>query len=1241
MEVSDFLPKYFTPEDERVNPYQGNTLNNSIYHKQEFYENRLEVVEDFPKIPGEQTKYQKTIARFLSSHTPYDRLLLVHDPGTGKTCSAIGAIEQIRLEMMGQKQPTFTRAYIFAPGQDLLKNFQYELVNKCTAGEFIPDNLADLADKAQVIRTNNLVRQFYDLNTFEIFAKSLANSSDEVITESYSHTIIVIDEVHNLRQKDKEAGKLDIYFQFHRFLHLVKHCKVILMSGTPMKDTPQEIASVMNLILDNNEQLPTEKDFVDEFFDGTIIKRNKIDVLRKRFEGKISFLRESSSGVKKVFKTNPDYPLKTSLEHLVVYPLRMSAFQTKWYEQALQKQSAIFEDAQQASLFVFPNGSYGSAGFNTYIRRPQKNNVARLFTSSFQLSPEFEKVLNTGNVLENIRTYSCAYYETIKMITEGYGKGNIFVYCSVVEGGGCILLSLLLKLFGYSIAKGDETTEGKRIAVLTSETTSNNDVDRIKKLYNSEKNVMGNYIQVIIGSVKISEGHSFLNVQKEVILTPHWNYSETTQVIARGVRFGSHNMLQKLGVQPKVDIYQMVSIPDRKLSYFDKNEHASIFLRMYKISEDKDYLIRTILRIMMEEAVDCALNYNRNFVDGVKDSRDCDYTVCEFKCSGVNMNDKTIDYSTYNLYYSNPVSRDLRQKIENSLRLNQIQSVKSLLSNFKGEYSDAEVLKTINLIIKQGEISYIDYLDVYVTTPFKKLLKKVEMLFRAKFEYSYRELRAHFPESTEYELLNCLNFVISNNIKILNKFGFHAYLREANNTFFLMDNLLLKADSFSSYYDSNITISNDKSFQDIIEERLGEQVDSKFIDICKCRDYETFKELVGSLPLTYQEIVLELVLELDKQNELKRELLVEFVQEFFKSYLQNNDGNVFSLLLQGDRTYRCLPKAQNETWRDCNASELAFLSRAQTEKLERAKKESYKGIVALYNEEKDIMCLIDTDTEKKRDGDDQRLTNVGKNCTSWTVKDLLRIVDKLEIEEDVPIERGRRLTKEEMIASILRRDKNDAFTQEELAQRSERRLANLYQLVSNGGKKDLCALIKKTFLDNDKLIHDPMCGQQGRIKIIQAEKQQESKTDVNLIIIQLTTANDVDRKFYIDSERSLKEYAKDSYLGDISNIVSVNSEVNRDATWYLFRRGASKIIIAYFYVLGGEIKGFSVNKTYYKKDDIVDIIRTIGNKVESISNRILENTKMTNYQKRYNFLLKCGFVLGDKIGEMQEFIFPN
>jgi hypothetical protein len=115
-DITDFLPKYpniSNYSEDFLNPYDEN-FNLSIFKKKEFYDNKLNAYEDLPK-KGELLKSQKTIANFFSSHTPYDRMLLIWEMGVGKTCAAVGAIEQIRKE-----KSTLTGAIILVRGKGLL-----------------------------------------------------------------------------------------------------------------------------------------------------------------------------------------------------------------------------------------------------------------------------------------------------------------------------------------------------------------------------------------------------------------------------------------------------------------------------------------------------------------------------------------------------------------------------------------------------------------------------------------------------------------------------------------------------------------------------------------------------------------------------------------------------------------------------------------------------------------------------------------------------------------------------------------------------------------------------------------------------------------------------------------------------------------------------------------------------------------------------------------------------------------
>lgn len=245
MNIEDFLPKYpninKSPHDV-INTYDDE-FNNTIFRKKEFYDERLDVIENIPSEKGTLMKHQRIISRFLSSHTLYDQLLLIHEMGSGKTCSAIGAIEEIKRE-----SNTIKGAYIFAGGETLLNNFVKELRDKCTSGEYLPeghvvDGDSKLTEGELKQRSRKLFEKYYHIKfgdkkhtTFQLFAKHLSELTNNEIITKYSNNIIVIDEVHNLREYEYDDSeiKIGVYNQFHRFLHLIENSKILLLSGTPM-----------------------------------------------------------------------------------------------------------------------------------------------------------------------------------------------------------------------------------------------------------------------------------------------------------------------------------------------------------------------------------------------------------------------------------------------------------------------------------------------------------------------------------------------------------------------------------------------------------------------------------------------------------------------------------------------------------------------------------------------------------------------------------------------------------------------------------------------------------------------------------------------------------------------------------------------------------------------------------------------------------------------------------------------
>lgn len=372
--------------------------------------------------------------------------------------------------------------------------------------------------------------------------------------------------------------------------------------------------------------------------------------------------------------------------------LKMSSFQSEYYLKAYAEDSnerkSIYNSSRQASLFVFPDGTWGSQGVKTYINEKKDKYI---------LNDELrEEVRN----IKKLRRLSIKYAEVIDTIRKN-PKKNIYIYCSIVNGSGAKLLAKILELYGFESCRGTEPMPASRYILLTGDTIN---IDGLINYYNNDRNVEGEYCQVIIGSKKISEGFSFFNIQIEILLTFHWNYTETSQALRRALRYGSHKSLKALkGNNIKVHIKQFAAIPIEGAEMLNQE---SIDLRMLAFSVRKDISIKRMERICQESAFDCPLNYERN-VGSLEGSRECNYQKCDYKCdTALNPIRRTeSDYSSYEAYYGNYMS--LVPKILKLFQMEYSHTYEYLKDVL--DVSDIQLLKCLAYIIETNVVLYNSY----------------------------------------------------------------------------------------------------------------------------------------------------------------------------------------------------------------------------------------------------------------------------------------------------------------------------------------------------------------------------------------------------------------------------------------------------------------------------------------------------------------------------------------------------
>ena len=301
--------------------------------------------------PFELAPNQQFVRNFLSVETPYNSLLLYHGLGTGKTCSAISVAEEMRDYM---KQMGITQQIIVIASPNVQENFRLQLfderelreiepgvwnIRACTGNKFIkeinPMNMKGLTRDKIVKQIRRLISShylFFGYNEFANYvrnnAASIGVSRDDVAIQEkrkkgrrsaadiviaadmemmaietlsvsklrklFANTLIIIDEVHNIRitddNRDKRVAK--ILFQIAQ---KVNNVRFLLLSGTPMYNSYKEIVWLINLMNLNDKRATIDiADVFDErgnFRVDADGQESGMDLLVRKATGYISFVR--------------------------------------------------------------------------------------------------------------------------------------------------------------------------------------------------------------------------------------------------------------------------------------------------------------------------------------------------------------------------------------------------------------------------------------------------------------------------------------------------------------------------------------------------------------------------------------------------------------------------------------------------------------------------------------------------------------------------------------------------------------------------------------------------------------------------------------------------------------------------------------------------------------------------------------------------------------------------------------
>ena len=565
---------------------------------------------------------QLFVKTFISYNTPYKGLLIYHGVGTGKTCSAIGIAEELRDHM---KNAGITQRILIIASTNVQDNFRLQLFDEsrleqdgetgawtsksCIGNKLIREinpvgakmTREKIASQAKTIINSSYAfmgylqfANFIQEKVFESVSEGDALSKEDEqqeiqnIQRIFNDRLIIIDEVHNCTKEDKRLAKLLLKIAAH-----ADNLRIILMTATPMFNSPREIIWICNLLNINDRRATIQ--YEDVFTkEGALTNP---DLLRQKLNGYVSYVR-GENPYTFPFRIYPDAFAPENADRAgdqaddianILYYSNLDPYQQESYEMVVRQYIGDNEVDMNDESYGYSQLQMPLQALNmTFYRLP--GGVGFVGKEGLQANMNFvEKVEKKKDAASEYRKYNYEYKNGIPRIfheTElrkysskiadicsciRRSRGIIIVYTQYIDGG-IVPVSLALEEMGFarfgtsamatSLFKpgaidsppidartmmpgvpGEKFNQARYMILSGDKYFSQNNADDINYA-TREANKHGDFVRVILISRAASEGLDFKYVRQVHILDPWYNLNRIEQIVGRGVRNQSHCRLE-------------------------------------------------------------------------------------------------------------------------------------------------------------------------------------------------------------------------------------------------------------------------------------------------------------------------------------------------------------------------------------------------------------------------------------------------------------------------------------------------------------------------------------------------------------------------------------------------------------------------------------------------------------------------------------------------------------------------
>ena len=588
---------------------------------------------------------QLFVKNFMNLNTPYKRLFINWQTGTGKTIAALGiAREFVSRQSYGRKKifiVGFTKSLFIAellmfPSFGFITFEERDRLNKLREAEpRTPENKQFTNMMAQFKRriTDKGYQKFYGykelalrlfkrtekgvIEKFEwksLFAQSilkknefLSNLKKQIdlgyvrintdLMDSMRNSLLIADEIHDLYNMETE-NNYGISIQYILDTLESNAPYTVLMSATPMTGSASEVIDLLNLLVEkrflpNKEHLRKE-----DFFDGNTPKHGALEKIGQLSAGRVSFLIDINEAKypKRIFQGES----VESVPYLKLIQCPMSDFQKLTLKNS-SMHSFIYDFA-----FPYPERDYGVTNTTEYREVYQNGSQSMLKKLGVEVMKSTSDFYVGGRFLSNLTETSPKYQKMVEILLNiiKNDEGKIMIFHPKVHLTGVLFIQQVLIQHGFidETSMPIDTTRccmcaerrkdhdqsheyiPARFITLHSGLDSNMMTGYIDK-FNMLNNLYGQKYKIIIGSRVIRQGYNFKAVRHQLIMSLPDNYPILLQIYGRCIRRGSAIELPEH--LRNVNIYNLVSTSDSSNSeldrYIQKGEEYKIIQKVERV----------------------------------------------------------------------------------------------------------------------------------------------------------------------------------------------------------------------------------------------------------------------------------------------------------------------------------------------------------------------------------------------------------------------------------------------------------------------------------------------------------------------------------------------------------------------------------------------------------------------------------------------------------------------------------